>query len=274
MTALEILASFAPKDAATHKTEDSNSLQTILETLQRFRNWWLSFKSAATPPGTSARLALQKKLKNIELNEGFPSIAVIEAYLTPKVDDNKEAFTWGYPDVESLKEFARKTFGWTTTKTDEVLKPVLKKLNEKRTQQSIRNYFNVKNALSLRQIKVSKRVKNAIDKMTGNIDSDDATEGAATKPKRSRKSKKETAVKTSADVNTANSSSLTTEPTTSHNQKAKGPLTRAAKRINIPETKEIIPQREKDLAQMEANKKLAAQILKNTAKESKRKRKA
>lgn len=112
-------------------------------------------------------MALQKKLKNIELNEGFPNTAVIEAYLTPKVDDNREAFTWGYPDVESLREFAKKTFGWTRTKTDEILKPVLKKLNEKRTQQSIRNYFNVKSALTLRQIKVSKRVKNAIDKMTG-----------------------------------------------------------------------------------------------------------
>lgn len=51
-------------------------------------------------------------------------------------------------------------------------------------------------------------------------------------------------------------------------------MTRAAKRVNIPETKQTIPQREKDLAQMEANKKLAAEILKNTAKASKKKRKA
>ena len=220
-------------------------------------------------------MALQKKLKNIELNEGFPNTAVIEAYLTPTVDDNREAFTWGYPDVESLREFAKKTFGWTTTKTDEILKPVLKKLNEKRTQQSIRNYFNVKSALTLRQIKVSKRVKNAIDKMTGNVDSDDAAEKAPTKAKRARKSKKEALVNTTAaNVNTGNNINLTSEPTTSNQQLARGPLTRAAKRVNIPETKQIIPQREKDLAQMEVNKKLAAEILKNTAKESKKKRKA
>ncbi|XP_037808319.1 DNA repair protein complementing XP-G cells homolog [Lucilia sericata] len=278
VTALEILASFTPKDLINNPEDSSTtSIQNILITLQRFRNWWQSFKSTAAPPGTSARLALQKKLKNIELHEGFPNTAVVEAYLTPKVDENKETFTWGYPDVESLREFAKKNFGWTTSKTDEILNPVLKKLNEKRTQQSIRNYFNVKNALSLRQIKVSKRVQNAIEKMSGNVDSDEAAE-KPTKAKRARKAptaaggRKKIEVVSKPEEEEVNNVSLVIEPNRSE-QIARGPIRRASKRVNIPETKQIIPQREKDLAQMEANKKLAAEILKKTAKETKRKRK-
>ncbi|XP_023303108.2 DNA excision repair protein ERCC-5 [Lucilia cuprina] len=278
VTALEILASFTPKELI-NKTEDSSTttIQNILITLQRFRNWWQSFKSTAAPPGTSARLALQKKLKNIEIHEGFPNTAVVEAYLTPKVDENKETFTWGYPDVESLREFAKKNFGWTTSKTDDILNPVLKKLNEKRTQQSIRNYFNVKNALSLRQIKVSKRVQNAIEKMSGNVDTDETAE-KPTRAKRARKApsaaggRKKKGVPLRPTEEEVNNVSLVIEPSGSE-QMARGPIRRASKRVNIPETKQIIPQREKDLAQMETNKKLAAEILKKTAKECKRKRK-
>lgn len=254
-------------------------MENILATLQRFRNWWQSFKSTVAPPGSSARLALQKKLKNIEIHEGFPNMAVVEAYLTPKVDENKDAFTWGYPDIESLREFARKTFGWTTSKTDDILMPVIKKLNEKRTQQSIRNYFNVKNSLSLRQIKVSKRVQNAIEKMSGNVDSDDTTE-QPTKAKRVRKAtsvargkKKKEITETPQEPEEIADVVLLEEPSCS-NQMARGPLNRASKRVNIPNTKQVIPQREKDLARMEENKKLAAEILKNTAKETKKKRKA
>ncbi|XP_065355434.1 DNA excision repair protein ERCC-5 homolog [Calliphora vicina] len=282
VTALEILASFTPKDQANNPQDSTNtSMHNILATLQTFRNWWQTFKTAAAPPGSSARLALQKKLKNIELHEGFPNTAVVEAYLTPKVDENKDAFTWGHPDVESLREFTRKTFGWTASKTDDILMPVLKKLNEKRTQQSIRNYFNVKNALSLRQIKVSKRVQNAIEKMSGNVESDESSE-KPTKAKRARKAtaqgarkKKEVAVNNleeQLELNLVNDISLAVEPSCS-TQMARGPIKRACKRVNLPETKEIIPQREKDLAQMEANKKLAATILKTTAKQTKRKRK-
>lgn len=56
-------------------------MQLLLSTLQKFRDWWQSFKHHAAPPGSSARFALQKKLKNIELQEGFPNIKVKRIYL-------------------------------------------------------------------------------------------------------------------------------------------------------------------------------------------------
>lgn len=279
VTALEIIASFGPKDSRNTPEESmSAAVQNILFTLQTFRNWWQTFKTTASPPGNSARLALQKKLKNIEMHEGFPNVSVVEAYLSPKVDENKEPLSWGYPDVESLREFARKTFGWTANKTDDILMPVMKKLNEKRTQQSIRNYFNVKSALSLRQIKVSKRVQNAIDKMTGNLDSEETVEKTA-KPKRSRQTSKVVAKrKKSAEIpqivesDTAANISLTVEASCSSNITG-CPARKPTKRTHIPSTKEVIPQREKTLEQLEANKKLAAEILKKSSKDVKRKRK-
>lgn len=63
---------------------------------------------------------------------GFPSLAVADAYLHPKVDESKEAFSWGLPDLTSLRDFARQKFGWTKTKTDEILLPVVKKLDERK----------------------------------------------------------------------------------------------------------------------------------------------
>jgi DNA excision repair protein ERCC-5 len=63
---------------------------------------------------------------------GFPSVVVADAYLHPKVDESKEPFTWGLPDLTSLRDFTRHKFGWTKTKTDEILLPVMKKLEERK----------------------------------------------------------------------------------------------------------------------------------------------
>ncbi|XP_073824200.1 rad2 superfamily protein mus201 [Musca autumnalis] len=276
VTALEILASFASKDKYDSSADSSSRLsaaQNILSTLQKFRSWWQSVKTSAAPPGSSTRAALQKKLKNIDIHEGFPNIAVVEAYLSPKVDENKEPLSWGYPDVESLREFARKTFGWTTNKTNDILMPVMKKLDEKLTQQSIRNYFNVKSTPNVRQLKVSKRIQNAINKMTG-VDDSDNTPEKPSKPKRPRQSNKTgTKRKAAAEENVANDVSLTVEPSTS-TQVAKGPLKKTIQRPSISYSKEVIPQREKTLQQLEEKKRIAAEILKTSAKENKKKRKA
>lgn len=139
VTALEILASFSGQDA----NGPGICNQSVLQTLIKFRDWWQAHKCSNLPPGSSARLALRKKLKNIELHEGFPSGAVVEAYLAPTIDDNRDAFSWGTPDVESIREFTRKSFGWTTSKTDDILMPVMKKLTRRR--------YRVPYATTLRQ---------------------------------------------------------------------------------------------------------------------------
>ncbi|SPP86244.1 DNA repair protein complementing XP-G cells homolog [Drosophila guanche] len=274
VTALEIIASFS---SASNSVVDGGSPaasgnQSVLATLHRFRDWWQAHKSTSLPPGSSARLALRKKLKNIELHEGFPNMAVVEAYLDPKVDDNRDAFSWGSPDVESIREFTRKSFGWTTSKTDDILLPVIKKINEKKIQGSIRNYFTAKSALRVQQPQVSKRVQLAIDKMSGNIDAE--TPEKPKKVVRTRRAKKAaTTANEPADVKAETKPArpkrgkrkASTTDTTEEQPSTSQPMTKPGKCPRIPDTTEIIPQRERDMEQMRLNKAKAAEVLKKSA---------
>lgn len=139
-------------------------------------------------------------------------------------------------------------------------------MKEKKTQTSIRNYLTIKNPLSVKQIKVSKRVQRAIEKMSGAaIDSDDNSD-KRTKVKRPRNSKTSKAKKSAASDN---NNDLSDDKVVKQTEEtARGPIKRAQKR------KEVIPQREKDLQQMEANKKLAIEIIKNSKNVPSKKRKS
>lgn len=262
VTALEILASFSSSQ------QIESTLSAVLSTLVKFRDWWQAHKTSNLPIGSSARLALLKKLKNIDLHEGFPSMSVIEAYMTPKVDDNRDSFSWGSPDVESIREFTRKSFGWTRSKTDDILMPVIKKINEKKIQGSIRNYFTSKSAVRVQQPQVSKRVQKAIDKMSGGVDEEtsenpnrvvrrtrnkateaEADETKSARPKSGKQKASATTAKDSFDV--------------ASTSKAKS---KSHKTACIPDTREIIPQRERDFEQMRQNKAKAVEVLKASAK--------
>lgn len=262
MTALEILASFS-----SSQQMDSNS-SAVLSTLVKFRDWWQAHKTSNLPIGSSARLALLKKLKNIDLHEGFPSISVIEAYMTPKVDDNRDSFSWGSPDVESIREFTRKSFGWTTSKTDDILMPVIKKINEKKIQGSIRNYFTSKSALKVQQPQVSKRVQKAIDKMSGDVE-----EETSENPKRVVRRTRNKPMEAEADKALVvrpkrgkRKAAATTEKDSFEEASTSIAAPKTAKTARIPNTKEIIPQRERDLEQMRQNKLKAAEVLKASGK--------
>ncbi|EDV59372.1 DNA repair protein complementing XP-G cells homolog [Drosophila erecta] len=274
VTALEILASFSGQDA----NGSGVCNQSVLQTLVRFRDWWQAHKSSNLPPGSSARLSLRKKLKNIELHEGFPNGAVVEAYLAPTIDDNRDAFSWGTPDVESIREFTRKSFGWTTSKTDDILMPVMKKINEKKIQGSIRNYFTAKSALRVQQPHVSKRVQLAIDKMSGKIDETPEKPKKVTRTRRAKEAKPIDDDLANAEVEpktarpkrgkrkAAPESEVVDGEVPSTSQSAPKP----EKCPRIPNTVEVIPQREKDLEQMRLNKAKAAEILKKSSKSNKK----
>lgn len=95
---------------------------------------------------------------------------MVEAYLFPTVDENRENFSWGQIEVESIREYAKKTFGWTKNRTDEIILPVVKRLSEKKTQQSIQNYFKITDITSRKDLKVSKRVRTALEQMSADPD--------------------------------------------------------------------------------------------------------
>lgn len=130
--------------------------------LREFRSWFMKGKSAG--PGRSA---LKSKLKNVTFTENFPSLQVVEAYLDPTVETSREAFSWAMPNATALIEFAREKFGWTKLKTEEILNPVLKKLQETTHQKTIKDYFKTKFTVNSGELekKMSKRVKTAITNM-------------------------------------------------------------------------------------------------------------
>ena len=96
--------------------------------------------------------------------------------------------------MESIREYAKKTFGWTKKRTDEIILPVVKRLSEKTSQQSIQNYFKVTGVTSRKDLQVSKRVRAALQQMSGDPASDSMAVDELVEKK---KAKKKTAKKTS-----------------------------------------------------------------------------
>ncbi|XP_014664635.1 PREDICTED: DNA repair protein complementing XP-G cells homolog isoform X2 [Priapulus caudatus] len=101
---------------------------------------------------------VKSKIRKLELNPGFPSRAVYEAYCEPTVDESMEAFLWSSPSLCDLRIFAADRLGWTKIKTDNLLLPIMKKLAE--TSVKIDRFFVVQPS-ERRKLK-SKRVKRAL----------------------------------------------------------------------------------------------------------------
>ncbi|CAG9835230.1 unnamed protein product [Diabrotica balteata] len=157
VTALEILASFPPSE----QHEFTLSHHQLLSGLKEFKSWYLKGKT-----GGPGRSVLKNKLKNITFADHFPNPQVIEAYLDPKIETSKDPFSWSKPDIIGLTIFAEQKFGWTMKKTEEILNPIIKRLEENHSQKSIKDYFKTKFKVDSLNIegKVSKRVKSAIDR--------------------------------------------------------------------------------------------------------------
>lgn len=310
VTALEILAAFPTTPEEEGSTDE---FQSMLSSLRKFREWFQNGKQ----DGSNGRSVLKSKLKNVELFEGFPSMNVLRAYLDPKIDNSAEPFTWGQIDVESLMELTRTKLGWTRTKTDEILKPVLKRLNE-RKQATIKDYFQtqMKKAVFDNQ-KLSKRVQKAVGRMAGTEDVEEKSETKkprkrnatkkkpkeeevptftlsesedeeppakkspkaekVVKPKTSRKRKPNDAPNTSNAVEGSppkqNKLALKKKskkvPSTSSSDVDELSLFKSKPPPRIPETKQVIPQRERDKKEAEEKKQKAIEIFKNSKRSKK-----
>ncbi|XP_044525274.1 DNA excision repair protein ERCC-5 [Gracilinanus agilis] len=114
-----------------------------LEPLLKFSEWWNEAQKIKKIRPNPHDTKVKKKLRQLQLSPGFPNPAVAEAYLKPVVDDSKGAFLWGKPDLEKIREFCQRYFGWNRTKTDESLLPVLKQLNAQQTQLHIDSFFRL-----------------------------------------------------------------------------------------------------------------------------------
>ncbi|KAF9765208.1 hypothetical protein IL306_002549 [Fusarium sp. DS 682] len=167
VTAVEILSEFPGKSG-----------------LENFRDWWKSVQSQTRPKDADVSTPFRKKFRKSQgtklfLPPGFPNPAVYDAYLHPEVDDSKENFQWGVPDVEGLRQFLMATIGWSKERTDEVLVPVIKDMNKRDregTQSNITRFFGgsvgvgAKEAFAPRQkAQGSKRMAAAVDRLRANV---------------------------------------------------------------------------------------------------------
>ncbi|XP_068017625.1 DNA excision repair protein ERCC-5 [Melanerpes formicivorus] len=131
-----------------------------LEPLLKFAEWWNEAQKNKKLRPNPHDTKVKKKLRDLQLSSGFPNPAVAEAYLKPVVDESRGSFTWGKPDVEQIREFCRDRFGWTRTKVDEILLPVIKQLNMQQTQLRIDSFFRL--AQHEKQAIKSQRLRRAV----------------------------------------------------------------------------------------------------------------
>ncbi|KAL6649430.1 hypothetical protein ACP70R_013654 [Stipagrostis hirtigluma subsp. patula] len=102
--------------------------------------------------------------KNWHIPSTFPSESVINAYISPQVDNSTEPFSWGRPDLGLLRKLCWERFGWGKEKADELLLPVLREYNKHETQLRMEAFYSFNERFA--KIR-SKRIKTAIKGITG-----------------------------------------------------------------------------------------------------------
>jgi DNA excision repair protein ERCC-5 len=158
---------------------------TDFDTLEEFKEWCSKVQlgrpqdlehQLSTPFRRKFRNTVQKRLF---LPPSFPDIRVDQAYLQPEVDSDPEPFQWGVPDLDKLRSFLMATIGWSQERTDEILVPVIRTLNQQEkegTQANITYFFSggvgvgasrEGNASRNRTGKESRRLKNAYTTLKG-----------------------------------------------------------------------------------------------------------
>ncbi|CAB0038158.1 unnamed protein product [Trichogramma brassicae] len=229
VTGLEILASFPTEG------------EDILRGLRSFCAWFRAGRLSAPTKST-----LRNKLKNIQIEKGFPSQAVVQAYLCPTIDESRDEFSWGKPNLVLLADYVKQKFGWTKLKFDEIMNPVLKKMAEGKSQKGISSYFKVKTVPKSIEAALSKRVQNAVHKLHGKgEESDDeaSTSSVKEKPKRAKKTSSKSQEKTVESTEEVSTSGVEkpkrVRKTTAKKRKStKDELDQAEEVVPDPEAKE------------------------------------
>ncbi|XP_063701069.1 DNA excision repair protein ERCC-5 [Culicoides brevitarsis] len=257
VTAMEVISAFS-----SNKNDHTDEAISVISALRKFRDWWMNGKECTAPHLTE----LKKKLKKVSLIEGFPNLDVVKAYLYPEVDLNDEPFTWGMPDVEAILDMTRRKLGWTKSKTEDLLTPVMKKLNEKQMQSSIKNYFKTKEITSHKDLVVSKRTEKSIRRLAGEVSAEKETK---TKKRTQKKAKagpsKEKVEEEVRDESPPRTKSVKyVRPSPKKTPEKKETLRKRVPRI--PDPNPVIPQLVKRQEEMEENKKKAAELFKKSKK--------
>ncbi|CDO70647.1 hypothetical protein BN946_scf184756.g14 [Trametes cinnabarina] len=143
--------------------------------LHKFKAWWQKVQSGRDKPEESAskfRRRFKKKFKDLYLPSDWPNPAVRDAYYHPTVDESREPFKWGMPDLDALRSFFGAELGWDQSKVDDLLLPIIRKMSKRSqnaaptTQGNLSSFFDVplgaNAAPRKRQVYTSKRLQQVV----------------------------------------------------------------------------------------------------------------
>jgi len=114
--------------------------------LHRFKEWWRKVQSGtdrAEDTKSKFRKRFKKKFKELFLPEDWPNPAVRDSYYHPTVDHSEEPFKWGIPDLDALRSYFQSELGWGQDKVDDLLLPIIQKMNRRSQQDAMAKQGNL-----------------------------------------------------------------------------------------------------------------------------------
>ncbi|KIM39948.1 hypothetical protein M413DRAFT_19658 [Hebeloma cylindrosporum] len=144
--------------------------------LHKFKDWWTKVQSGKDKEEDNKskfRKQFKKKFKNLYLASDWPNSVVRDAYYHPTVDSSEEPFKWGMPDLDGLRAFLREELGWRQHKVDELLLPIIQRMNKRSQAAALNKQGNLNTYLDItagsgthaprqRQAYASKRLQQVI----------------------------------------------------------------------------------------------------------------
>eukprot|EP00795_Rhopilema_esculentum_P016754 gene16754-8213_t len=152
-----------------------------MQALARLKNWFEEVKGVDEIDFFQKDSKLKAKLRTVDLPKSFPNPQVWNAYINPTVDPSDEPFEWGNVSLTN-RRYARLKFAWPSSRTDEIVLPLMKQLNSTQNQTSLRRYFTNIQQTSNRTVS-SKRLQRTVNLMRAGVCGNTEHEPSAARPK-------------------------------------------------------------------------------------------
>ncbi|KAF8262103.1 hypothetical protein EI94DRAFT_1886778 [Lactarius quietus] len=146
--------------------------------LHQFKDWWQRVQSGRDKPEeskTKFRRRFKKRFKTLYIPDDgrIPWCLQRDAYYNPTVDDSEEPFKWGLPDLDGLYDLLLQELGWSQSKVEELLLPIIQKIRKRsqalalNKQGNLREYFGANSGRVVaprnRRTYASKRLQQVVD---------------------------------------------------------------------------------------------------------------
>ncbi|KAF8907309.1 hypothetical protein CPB84DRAFT_1768873 [Gymnopilus junonius] len=120
--------------------------------LHKFKDWWIKVQSGKDRPEDNEskfRKQFKKKFKKLYLPSDWPNSVVRDAYYHPTVDSSEEPFKWGIPDLDGLRAFFQQELSWKQSKVDELLLPIIQRMNKRNQAAALNRQGNLNEFLDI-----------------------------------------------------------------------------------------------------------------------------